>query len=84
MPSHGGILLQVPGAGHVGVRRRLSGVVLELAESATGMGAFFTGAWMGGGGCADVGNVLHRGDSYGADIRVRVVGRFPVDWESDG
>ena len=50
-------------------------------ESAAEMGASVVGAWMRGFGCADVGNVLHRGGSGGAPLRVGVVGCVPEDWE---
>ena len=48
------------------------------------MGLIVTGNWTEGGGCADVGKVLHRGGSVGAPLRVRVVGHFSKDWEGAG
>ena len=39
---------------------------------------------LGRGGCADAGNVLHRGGSGGAPLRVRVVVHIPTDWEGSG
>ena len=45
------------------------------------MRASIAGAWTVGGGCAEVGNVLHRGGSGGASLQVRVAGRVPSYWE---
>ena len=42
------------------------------------------GAWMGGGGCADIGDVLHRGSSGSTPLQVRDVVYVPADWESAG
>ena len=53
-------------------------------ESAAEMGASVVGAWMRGFGCADVGNVLHRGGSGGSPLRVGVLGHVPAGWEGDG
>ena len=79
-PFHGGIFLQVPGEFPIGVRRRLGGGDSELAEGVAEMGAVVAGAWLGGGGCADVDNVLHRGGLGGATLQAGVVGHVPADW----
>ena len=42
------------------------------------------GAWMGQGGCVDVGKFLHRGASSGAPLRVRVLVHVPADLEGAG
>ena len=48
------------------------------------MGAFATGAWMGGRGYADIGNVLHRGGSVSDFLPVRVMIHVHADWEDSG
>ena len=39
------------------------------------------GAWTGGGGCEDIGNVLNHGGSGSDNLWVGVVDHVPVDWE---
>ena len=41
-------------------------------------------AWTGGGGRTYDGNVLYHVSSGGTPIRVKDVGRVPVDWEDSG
>ena len=48
------------------------------------MGAVVTGAWTGGGGFMDAGNVLHRGGPGGAPLRVGFVCHVSADWEGAG
>ena len=65
----------------VGVRRRLDGGNPEPAESASEMGAVVAGALTGGGGRADVGDVLYHCSSGDTPIRFGDVDHVPVDWE---
>ena len=48
------------------------------------MGTSIAGAWMVGGGCANIRYVLYRGISGGTSIQVVDVGHVPVDWENAG
>ena len=54
--------------GPVSIRRQLAGGDLELAEIIVEMGKYVAGAWMGGGRCADVRNVVHRYGLGGAPL----------------
>ena len=70
--------------GLVGVRQQLAGGDLEIAERSAEMGEVVLGAWMGGGGCPEVWNVLDRGGSSGAPLHYLLVRHVPADWEDDG
>ena len=48
------------------------------------MGTVVAGDKTGGGGCVDVGHVLHRGGLGGDILRVGVLGQVPEDWEGAG
>ena len=48
------------------------------------MGVFVVGNWTGGGGCAEVRNVLHHGGSGGDILQVVVVSHVPTYWEYAG
>ena len=80
-PPHGGIVLQITGMGPVGVKQQLTSSDMKLVESTEEMGTDVTGDWAGGGGCAEVRNVLNRDGSGGNTLQVRYVGRVPADWE---
>ena len=49
LPSHSDIFLQTPGVGSFGIRRQLAGGDSEPVKSASEIGAFVMGAWMGRG-----------------------------------
>ena len=48
------------------------------------MGESSTGAWKGGGICADVGNVLHHGCSGGSPLQFGFVVHVLANWEGAG
>ena len=48
------------------------------------MDVFITDAWMGGGICTYVGNVLHCGSSGNSPLWVGGVGHVPTYWEGAG
>ena len=77
---HDGILFQVPWAGPIGIRWILAGSDSELAESTGELGASVMGAWTGGGGYADFGNVLYCDGLGGAHIWVGVMNHIHADW----
>ena len=48
------------------------------------MSEAFTGDWMGGGGCTNIGNVLHRSGSGCTPLQFRYMGHVPSYLEDAG